>query len=166
MDIRNWPIDRIMQLPDWCFGRRWPIIFSHTTLTASSDIYLSEFALPDRCVLWEIDQDIKPNVAFIGNPVYFSGIALNDNVPANAAEFAACENMMPGCDNILNQIKGWYGELSLRRLRYPYQAQGRRVTYYFYNWTSDDAVHALSLIFSSVPTEVPDWLISGPGRSL
>ncbi|GAI86378.1 unnamed protein product, partial [marine sediment metagenome] len=30
MDIRNWSLDQVMQLPDGCFGRRWPIVFSES----------------------------------------------------------------------------------------------------------------------------------------
>ena len=53
MDIRNWPMNRIMQLPDCCFSRRWPVGVSWLGEAVSVGYDISEAGLPERCVIWE-----------------------------------------------------------------------------------------------------------------
>ncbi|GAH72945.1 unnamed protein product, partial [marine sediment metagenome] len=54
MDVRNWPADRIMQLPDHCFGRRWlvSVIGARSEIGPAFDI--SEAGLPEWTVIWNL----------------------------------------------------------------------------------------------------------------
>jgi len=54
MDVKNWSFDRIMQLPDWCFGKRW-WIGEYIGTTAAELVYFTiKDRLPDRFVLWSM----------------------------------------------------------------------------------------------------------------
>jgi len=52
MDTSNWGDGRIMQLPDWCFGRRWPISCAATVSAGLYRWQLSPSRLPERMVVW------------------------------------------------------------------------------------------------------------------
>lgn len=166
MDIRNWPLARILQLPDWCFGRRWPIMLRLELGVAATGYLISDMALPDRCVLWEvIIKSIAVNAAQVSGRAEVQ-VALGDQLPAGAtaaAIFAAYENMFPGVEGLRNAIPS-IGRLS--KLRTVYHAQGRRVVVFFDNRSTQTRDFIVVMVFSSIPTEVPDWLISGAGRSL
>ena len=161
MNIRGWPLDRIMQLPDCCFGRRWPIFFSDKRETAGDTFYISEFALPERCVLWEINFNWEQFVPVVGAYVKGSvGIALGDILPANLVEFIALESMIPGADQILTGGRVLVADMHLK-MKNLYQVSGRRVVVRFYAPGPTSWYATLGLIVSSIPTEVPDWLCSG-----
>jgi len=92
MDISNWSIDRIMQLPDWCFGRKWNLITSYNVAKDTTEQWLVKQSLPERIVLWEFGQ-----VNAIGE--YHGAYiipALGDHDPANKAEFDAFERIFKG----------------------------------------------------------------------
>ncbi len=160
MDIRNWPLDRIMQLPDHCFGRRWPLIFStHNSLPLT--VYLiSEMSLPERCVFWEIYWAATSKNPSATQVQAIFALALADQLPANDAEFIAAESLFSGIDERLNEIRVGRWSLHLTNLRQSCQSAGRRVVVRVRNIVGADADFSLGLIVSSVPTEVPDCLLS------
>lgn len=160
MDIRNWGIGQIMKLPDWCFGRRFSVIFTQTDPRGGTFYYLHQMSLPDVCVLWEV---YVPQTTFptgTEDALQFSGnlrLSLGDQVPADLAAFEALEPLPIGQyqpDNVLG-----YG-LHLTNIRQPVFAQGRRVVYEItHSLMSTDWIN-IALVFSGVPKEVPDWLCS------
>ncbi len=160
MDIRRWPFDQIMQLPDCCFGRRWPIYFGGETLSSAATYHISEMGLPERCVLWDIffDSEGYPTTDEVGTPPNIS-IALGDQLPENAAMFGALETLIPESDTIIGGlnvlIKGM--KLSLRK---PVFTSGRRVAVQIVGSDGTSGFWSLGLVFSSVPNEVPDCLLS------
>jgi len=54
MDISKWPLNQIMQLPDWCFGRRWWVGTYVGTQAANPNYFLIEESVPDRFILWDV----------------------------------------------------------------------------------------------------------------
>lgn len=160
MDIRDWPLDRIMQLPDHCFGRRWPIITSRVIAGTAVDEWLVEAPLPDKCILWStLVQFISE--AFTDN--YFK-LALGDHEPANDAEFDAFERVVSGdYENatdegavyvIVNILMGF-------SCRLPLFPQGRRFAIQASNAHPVTPGYFTAIfIVSSIPTEVPDCLLS------
>lgn len=54
MDISRWSLDRIMQMPDWCFGRRWWVGTNLGTSLAEAVPFLVEESVPDVFVLWDV----------------------------------------------------------------------------------------------------------------
>jgi len=164
MNISQWPIGRIMQLPDFVFGRRWPIIFSGLLTTVSTEYYISEMALPDVCVLWELTFFTTPVSTAVVPPVMPLSIYLGDQLPTTDAEMALMEPLFPEADEIVDGLRSFRGRGNLSRLRKPISAQGRRVVMRTEIGAVVPGTFVVWLIFSSVPKEVPDWLISGLGR--
>ncbi len=158
MDIRDWPNGGIMQLPDCCFGRRWPVVFGGVITAPTSTVYyISELALPERCVLWELgvgSEGVTTKLRMLTNYSFKVG----DQLPATAAEFVAMEDMFPGCDEVLNGARIMRDGVVLRRLRVPIASAGRRVVLRVGVPGDENTFFVVGLVFSSFPTEVPDWL--------
>jgi len=161
MDVRDWPINQIMQLPDHCFGRRFSQIFRLTELTDTTKFYIHHLALPDVCVLWELwawnfahyDQLTETWL----DTIRFR-LALGDVLPITGPQFAALEEIPLGAYGVDEYLGSC---LHLTRLRLPVIAQGRRVVVAGTAILPSDALFNLALVFSSIPNEVPDCLLSG-----
>ncbi len=166
MNIADWGIGRIMQLPDFCFGRRWLVSCSRKGADPGAGWDISEIAFPERIVLWEVC-------------VYASGalgvtdtirLALGDQLPTAAAMMDVLEPFLPGwglqgAEPRVILVPN-YEFISVTRLRQFIITAGRRLVM---ETSADIAVTeavAVLAVVSSIPKEVPDWLISGPGRSL
>jgi len=161
MDIRKWPIDKIMQLPDWCFGSRWQIISSRDVAADTTDEWLAKPSLPEYIVLWRIAVTGYVNGG-VRNIVKF---AIGDHEPASDAEFDEFERIFKGdLENAVAEggiMLHNYVALDLR-MRMPIHSMGRNFAVQFTNghetgWSNP----VFSFEISSFPTEVPDWLISG-----
>lgn len=166
MDIRNWPLDKIMQLPDCCFGRRWPISVSFHQPVVAEVFDISKTALPEKCVIWEVFY-----YAY-GEDVDYArvALALGDQLPADMAAFDLNEQIIHQLGRhsqieYLMYIGANSGPLVIP-LKIPLAAGGRRLIGRFENLALGFQFFLAGIVVSSVPTEVPDWLISGHLRSL
>lgn len=166
MDVRNWALNQIMELPDECFGRRFPIILGDENQSDEGTWYhISEIGLPDICVLWHIHVAVD-FMALSGVHPYLSfSLALGDQLPTTAAQFLAMESMFPESDEIVGGARVVHPPLNLP-LRKPYAAQGRRVVVRETAVSASPYQFTLALVFSSIPREVPDCLLPGTVRSL
>ena len=156
MDIRDWPLDRIMQLPDCCFGRRW-LVCAEKLISVAGPLWdIGEVALPDVCVLWNLSIDGYN----IDTVVHHYRLALGDHLPAAAAEMDALEPLImglgvQGAEPRQIEVRPGYSSVNLpiRDLR---QAQGRRLVLE----VSAAALKAVSVraivTVSSIPKEVSD----------
>lgn len=160
MNIRDWPMNRIMQLPDHCFGRRWEIIFGHHFAAAASEYRISDVALPDVCVLWELHVWFPELLTGAASSWAYCSVALGDHLPLTPPEMVAFEPLFPGCEEVAAGLQTIRGNIHLVNLRKPVMAQGRRVVVDFTSASAGVFDIALSLVFSSIPTEVPDCLLS------
>ena len=160
MDIRDWPMDRIMALPDYCFGRRWTIGLGVEGTVVETIYNISDAALPDIFVLWEFSAIV---------PAAFTAlvqieIRLGDQLPLVAADFEAMELLLPGVENSAG-LRSAYTiigttDRAIRGLRIPVKAQGRRIVVAFNGLWAGDWAAEIDLVISSVPKEIPDWLCS------
>ncbi len=166
MDIRNWPMDRIMQLPDCCFGRRFIISCTSLALAGTARWDISEVAFPESAVIWEV-------LAW-GNggypDIHSIRLAIGDQLPTAVAMMDGLEPLFQGLGRqgisprvIIGSIEGF---LALRRLKMPLSAAGRRLVLEVQAAVEKDAEYTVCLTVSSMPKEVPDWLFSGQVRSL
>ena len=165
MNIQNWGIGQIMQLPDHLFGRRFLVSCSLDMLVASRDYDISEVALPELCVIWELH--ILATGTF--NEFCRLRIALGDQLPAAVAVFNALDPLFMGLG--LQGPEPRYTRVDIQRskrlsrLRMPVAANGRRLVI---EGETDEAVSCgvqVELVVSGVPKEVPDWLYSENLRS-
>lgn len=158
MDVRGWPLDRLMMLPDYCFGRRWDVGLSFYAIAEQSYFDQSVFPLPDLCVLWELAINVVDSLGDVG----YLRLGLSDYLPTTEGQFNDVEPILYsyGADAYgprriyLNS----YMHLSLRRLRLPVSANGRRVVGQLENTSGFTGVVQVVLIVSGVPTEIPEWL--------
>ncbi len=166
MNISDWPLSRIMQLPDFCFGRRWLMSLTAVATTGAPAWDITELGLPELCVVWEFQLFI-PRAGVLGHRWR---LALGDVLPTSAAMFDVLEPLFPGFGIQGAEPRGiyqpYYTEFALRTLRYPIRAAGRRVIVELDPAGVGDSEVVISLVVSSIPKEVPGWLFSGMARSL
>lgn len=160
MDIRNWPIDKIMQLPDHCFGRRWPIGLLGSPYLDNPVFDISEASLPDTTVIWKLSMWTSSLTA---KPLFVE-IRLGDHLPTTDAEFWAMEPVFSGVRDANNLPSSFEFNRNMLiftgDMKMAVKAQGRRLVVRF---VADDPLAInifVNIVVSSVPTEVPDWLCS------
>lgn len=160
MDVSRWGLGRIMQLPDHCFGRRWPVGVYASTGGTGTYYDISEAGLGDRCVVWQAS--------------YWTGgeatarllvsLSLGDVLPVTDAEFDALEPVFSDLGRIRLARRGidlaGVGVFVSFLMRLPVMAQGRRLVGRFEVLASALAPPAAVLTVSSIPREVPDCLLS------
>lgn len=165
MNIRDWPLGQIMQLPDCCFGGRFLVscYIRQTILGAGWDI--SEIALPEKFVLWEVEFDVMTEV----DKLVLTRLALGDQLPVAVGMVDALEPLLQGfgVQGPEPRVIESFGSVSFsfRRLRQPYTPAGRRLVMEVDLPIAVVAYVSASLIVSSIPTEVPDCLVSEYLRS-
>ena len=161
MNISQWPMSRIMQLPDECFGQRWLIFLEYMSAGPFHHFLMSEVALPDRCVVWGFGYDFMNSAPTSSN----IRLALGDSLPNTAEEMDILDPLIQGLGFlgpepraiILHTFQSnmWW---PMRKLILP---QGRRLVMEFDAPLIGDHRMRLAIEVSSVPTEVPDWLHLG-----
>ncbi|MBA7611089.1 hypothetical protein ES703_18305 [subsurface metagenome] len=160
MDIRDWPMDQIMQLPDCCFGRRWPIGVSVFGDEVTTYYDISELALPERCVIWKLNLSCP----MYSTAIIYTSLALGDQLPVADAQFDAMEPLFRDIGALLagrrvvnfNRMGGAI-DVSMRM---PVATNGRRLVGRF-EWLAAAAAQVVVVLtVSSIPTEVPDCLLS------
>ncbi len=166
MDIRSWSPACIMQLPDECFGRR-EVLQLAVDLTGAGAVYqINPAGLPDRMVIWEVHAAARANVVV----TIHAGLALGDRLPTTDAEYNLLELVFP---NVISS-DGDRGEFevssdssfSLSMIRFPVVVSGRRLVGKFTRHQGNASEGVIAVVYSSLPTEVPEWLCSGNLRRL
>lgn len=150
-----------MQLPDGCFGRRFVISVEAVGVDGGDGWDISEIALPERCVLWELV--FIPFAA--AAQVMHVRLALGDQLPTTIVMMDQLEPLIMGLGlqgaeprNIYTLAhSGW----AIRNIKQSIASMGRRLVCQASPFPMQGAVHVrVACVFSAVPTEVPDCLIS------
>lgn len=160
MDIRNWPIGRIMQLPDHCFGSRFEVCLFASAVTGTNGWDISGVTLPERCVIWEC----LAYPSRVGAGVDYYRLALGDILPTTVAEMDALEPLFMGLgvqgpDPRLIPVT-YFGSSHFNRIKMPVMAAGRRVVLEVRAVNVAPQSMQVVLTVSSIPMEVPDCLVS------
>jgi len=149
-----------MQLPDEAFGRRWVIGQSAPVASDGCSYRLSNCSLPEWTVLWGLYLNATDPT---GNTGYIE-YRLGDSLPANLTEF---RQLAPVFQTVLdhNNIEssfrvGLVSNLPLILYRLPIHTMGRRVVFGFCDAQAGSFIVSTYLVVSSIPTEVPEWMIS------
>ena len=161
MNISEWPLQQIMQLPDEAFGRRFIVSCQARPPGGATHRRMSSITLPEIMVVWEL---LIAGWTSDGTRAVFK-IAMGNQVPGSDAEFMNLESMFPGLGedgieprNI--QIKSdWQHEL--RRLRFPVRTAGRQMVVSMENTGAASAVLTVMIVISSIPKDIPSWFGSG-----
>jgi len=161
MDISQWSLDKIMQLPDYCFGRRFPIMAVVHTGGIGIGWDISEIGFPEICVIWELHfSGRKPE----GSTVLHR-IALGDQLPTATAMMDGLEPLFPGfgAQGISPRVFLTKGEdiLELRRLKMVVRTSGRRLVLEAENTGAAASESRVIVVVSSIPKDIPSWFSSG-----
>jgi len=150
-----------MQLPDWCFGRRWPIGVAAIIPAAAAVFDITEFALPDKMVVWEVIANFRYQSAA---EVEFN-LALGNHLPANDAEFNQLELLMPGIISPFGNRGAFETSYLFAyqsfKMRLAIESTARNLVGRFIRRVGNAEAATCNVIISSVPREVPDWLVLG-----
>ena len=160
MNIRNWGLHKIMQLPDSCFGRRFAISCFVSSEQGAEAWDIAEVAFPERFVLWELSIWAPSGVV----PADIFGLAMGDQLPTTAAMFDVLEPLIPGLGLTMAEprdiVLPAYASVGIRQLRCPIEAKGRRMVLMLHASGETTKLLQVVAVVSSLPTEAPDWLIS------
>lgn len=163
MDISRWPLDRIMQLPDWCYGRRWWVGTNLGTALAESVPFLVEESVPDVFVLWDV---LVLSAAAEGQTRTDITIRLCRQAPTTA-NVRAMRRLLRG----LSQPHLYYEiqlpadiAIHLGPMRNLIEARNDRIGGIFKRMGATGSQEAqIAFLISGIPREVPDWVVSnGP----
>ena len=166
MDIRNWPMDKIMQLPDHCFGRRF-VVSCYSVISGAATAYdMSELSLPDGFMLWEV---VFFNTS-AANKLLVVRLALGNVLPASPWDFNLLSPLLPGLGvqgADPRQITFTAPQtIAIQCIKQPFESGNRKLVVEVIASGVGSSYFGVSAIVSSIPTEVPDWLVSGPANSL
>lgn len=160
MDIRSWPIDMIMQLPDCCLGRKFRV-FVEAASPGDDEVWdISEVALPDKCILWGLS--MLTYTTYTGYRDF--RLALGDQLPTTEAQMNVLEPLIAGLGiteaepRSITLCPGLNFEHYTMKQYLP--AQGRRLVLGVRGFPLKITLIRASIEVSSVPTEVPDCLLS------
>ena len=165
MNIQNWGIGQIMQLPDHLFGRRFLVSCSLSLGVGETNWDISEVALPETCVIWEL------HIESIGiySEILTLRIALGDQLPTVVAEMNRLDPLFMGLGLQGPEPRSFYLPQKTRvhfsRLRMPVAAAGRRLVIEGVTPDAVTGVVFVGIVVSGGPKEVPDWLYSENLRS-
>ena len=158
MDIRHWPLTEVMQLPDYCFGRRWLIGLDLLFTGANTHWAISTQSFPTTCVLWNLQfWQTWPNF-------YCTGLrlSLGTEVPTNVAEFNKLEPLLPG--------GGWhygtfyfrpnvYSQHNFDKLRLVLHTNKRRLVMEADGTSGKSTRLQVIATISDIPKKAPNWLV-------
>jgi len=159
MDISNWGIGRIMQLPDYCFGRRFLVSCTVQGGDAAAAWDISEVALPERCVIWEM----RAFCDSTGVDLTSWRMALGDQLPATTA-------IMDGLEPLINGLgiqgpgpraidMSFEGKLIWNRLRQNINAASRRLIIEATGALGKTPIVTVGIVVSGVPRSIPDMIV-------
>lgn len=149
-----------MQLPDYCFGVRWPIGLYGLLSTDDAVFDICEAALPEVTIVWEISFQVTGTF----NHMVVVQLSLGDQLPANDAGFAQHEQMFPSLPLLAGNRNSFLAtplhNSGVVRIRKPFRTAGRRVIARMIRLDGTPLGVGTVVTVSSIPTEAPDWLVS------
>lgn len=165
MNIMDWPMGRIMQLPDELFGTKWVIGMSGVLAGAASIFDMAEIGLPDKCVIWEIN--VMSNYA--SGATFEVELAMGNVLPTTDAEFNGLPLVLPHIIGVSGNrgalLVSYINANMLTRLRQGVESPGIKLIARFRRIVGTSIGGTVNVVVSSIPREVPDWLVSGTGKN-
>lgn len=166
MNINQWPLGQIMQLPDHVFGQKWIVACELSQQTGSETWDISEIAFPEVAVFWQIGLYTYNKST---TPIDFT-VALGDQLPMSLAMINSLEPLVPGLGlqgaeprDIMNPHEAGQCVMDCKYVR---QTAGRRLVLGMDTITLQYATVRVWVVCSSIPKEVPDCLLSDLVKSL
>lgn len=165
MKIDNWPLDRIMRLPDWCFGRRWWVGSYMGSPTGVVEYRMCEENLPDKFVIWRFMSCCR--CAAPVNPMRLT-IRLGDHQPEDMADAMAMDRLFKGISTPGIAYEFYLSQWDLTWMdceRMLVESSGRKLCFVTNGDQVTEYEMTVAVLISSMPKEVPDWIVSGLDKS-
>lgn len=157
MDISDWPIGKIMQLPDHLFGRRFVVSCTAEAVNGASGWDIAEIAFPEDIVLW----GMWYGLTFDEYKADYIRLALGDQLPTTTAMMDGLEPLLPGVGrqgaDPRRIITASYNTYLPQHLRMPIRTMGRRLVMEVTAAAAKNAIWGVVLVVSTIPREIPDW---------
>ena len=151
-----------MQLPADAFGTRFSVIMGARQAGPFVTFFLSNIALPDRCILHELFIGSTAMRGTFSSQQTDCSLSLGSRVPANLTEFSLLDPLLTGIEEGASGVKILRPPLHLTRLRLPVLAQGRKVVLRAHVIPPFISEISVGLVFSAIPTEIPDFYMGSP----
>jgi len=159
MDIQNWGTHKIMQLPDYCFGRRFLVSCTVIGGDGAAAWDISEVALPEQCVMWEL----RLFCNCVAGEVASIRLALGDQLPVTTA-------IMDGLEPLINGlgiqgpgprviVPSFEGKLQWNKLKQNIHSGSKRPILEVTGAAQKTPTVTVGMVSSGVPKSVPDWLV-------
>lgn len=159
MDIRNWPIDRIMQLPDCVFGRRYPVIVRESVIGSATEFILFGQDLPREFVLWDF---IVYGSNLATKAQAHIGLRWNDALPANDNEFLEGQRIFPDVfsdTGLVDFTMDGNVPTQIRNQKFFIDRHEAFMAGRIQNTVAQTLQVVLAFVVSRIPSEVPDWIL-------
>lgn len=161
MDVSKWPLEEVMALPDWCFGKRWWIGMSLNSALAEAVPFFLDENVPDVFVLWDV---LLMSAPATGQTRWDMTIRLCKQEPttANVRQF---RRLLRGLANPTDyyeiQVPGG-GLLHFGPMRNLIEARNDKIGGIFKRIDGTAPQQGqIGFLISGIPREVPDWVVSG-----
>lgn len=159
MDIRNWSLNEILQLPDHCFGPRWWVGDFMASATGAIEYKLGGEVLPHRFAVWGVLVSAR-------SPACLEALRLSIRLAGSAASSIATavqqHRLLDGITHhthLYELTPNPNGMTWIGCSRQIVEPSGGRLSLI----ANGDQVIAyemtVGVLISAVPTEIPDWLI-------
>lgn len=161
MDIRNWPMDHILMLPDHCLSRRYSVFVCIDTTAEATEWDISELGLPDRAIIHELT--LASNGEFA--QMSYVRLALGEQLPTTTAQMDSLEPLFYGMGvqgpdpRVIRLSNPFFYHMNRLKMYVP--AQGRRLILETTTLLGNSPSILAGVVVSAVPTEVPDCLLLG-----
>lgn len=161
MDISNWSLDKILELPDWCFGKRWWVGTYVGTLNDEASYFLIEESVPDKFVLWDV---VVSTTGHRDAEHANVTLRLCRQVPTstNIKEY---RRLMTNLSNRTQTYDVYLPPVALSHLgpmRNLVEADNDQIGGCLkLVGEGADCENSVACLISGIPREVPDWVVSG-----
>ncbi len=161
MDIQKWPFDKIMQLPDWCFGMRWWVGTYVGTEAAGTTYFMIEESVPDVFVLWDVLISTTGSTAATHTNVTLR-LCREEPTGANIKMFERLMRNMSARKQMYDIHLPPVALTHLGPMRNLIEAGNNRIGGAL-KLVAETATceNAVACLISGIPREVPDWVVSG-----
>lgn len=161
MDVSRWPLDKMEQLPDFVFGRKYFIGTISGKDGTGAEFVVSDEKLPNRMVVWGFYCTGRQEAMTSWEITYRMGPLM----PYNGNSFMELPRVFQGLGHpsFMNEIWSQNGNpMFVMGLRQFVEPQGKRLVIAL---TTNDGTgyreFSMGIVISTLPREVPDWVFSG-----
>lgn len=159
MDIRNWNANKVLQLPDWCFGNRY-WVGEYMGSTGGTVYYRGgEEILPDKFMLWGVLVSARSVncLEALRLTIRLAGAAVATVAAAKLIERVL--KSISTADILYELYVNQNGVTWIGDIRQLVEPNGKRLALVSNGDQTIAYEMTVGLLISAVPKEVPDWLV-------